>query len=163
MAEETALEIQPDVSDHSQPEAANHQYPEFSPEPVDKRPLIFGIIFAVAIILISVIVGVWLYFHPDTAEIIRDIMIIFLGISTFFILIFIIILIVMISYLILKTNDLIQLLDRAVRPLLTNIQETTGTVRGTTTFLSDYAARPVIATISSITAVKAMVRSLFRR
>jgi hypothetical protein len=167
MAEETISDIQPAKSEEPaldiQPEAVDRDYPEFSPEPIDKRPLIIGIVVATSILLISVIIGVWLFFHPVEAEIIRDIMIIFLGISMFFILVFLTVLIVMISYLVLKTNDLVQLLDREVRPLLYNIQETTGTVRGTTTFLSDYAVQPVIATISSVAAVRAVFRSLFRR
>jgi len=143
--------------------AASKQYPEFTPTPVDKRPLIIGIIIAVAIVLIAIVIAVYLFYHPVTAEIVRDIVIIFLGISSFFILICLIIMIVMLSYLILKTNDLVQLMDREVRPLLYNIQETTYTVRGTTTFLSDKAVQPVIATVSSIAAVKAIFRSLFRR
>jgi hypothetical protein len=140
-----------------------NRYPEFTPEPIDKRPLIIGIVIASAILLISIIVGVWLYLHPDVADVVRDIVIIYLGISAFFILIALVILIVMIGYLTLKTNDLVKLLDREVRPLLYNIQETTNTVRGTTTFLSDKAVQPVIATVSSIAAVKAIFRSLFRR
>ena len=139
------------------------QYPELTPTPVDKRPIIIGIIVAVSILLISIVAAVYLFYHPETAAIVRDIVIIFLGISTFFILICLVIMIVMLAYLILKTNDLVHLLDREVRPLLYDIQETTHTVRGTTTFLSDKAVQPVIATVSSIAAVKAIFRSLFRR
>ena len=47
--------------------------------------------------------------------------------------------------------------------VLYNIQETTNTVRGTTSFISDKAVQPVIATVSSIAAVKAIFKSLFRR
>jgi hypothetical protein len=140
-----------------------NKYPEFSPTPVDKRPLIIGIIVAASILLVSIIVAVWLFFNPVTAAIVRDIVIIFMGISSFFILIAVVVMIVMLIYLILKTNDLVQLLDREMRPLLYNIQETTNTLRGTTTFLSDKAVQPVIATVSSIAAVKAIFRSLFRR
>ena len=115
------------------------------------------------ILLISIVAAVYLFFHPETAAVARDIVIIFLGLSTFFILICMVIVIVMLAYLVLKTNDLVQLIDREIRPLLYNIQETTNTVRGTTTFISDKAAQPVIATVSSIAAVKAIFRSLFRR
>lgn len=139
------------------------RYPELTPEPVNYRPLIFGVIVAVSILIFSIVAAIWLYFHPATAEVIRDIVLIFLGISTFFILVFMVILIFMLSYVVLKTNDLIQLLNREVRPLLQNLQETTGTVRGTTTFISDYAAKPVISVVSSISAVKAAARSLFQR
>ena len=142
---------------------ADKRYPEFTPAPVDKRPLIIGIVVAASILLFSLALAVYLFFNPDVAEVVRDIVIIFLGISSFFILICLVIMIVMLTYLILKTNDLVQLLDREVRPLLYNIQETTNTVRGTTTFLGDKAVQPVIATVSSIAAVKAIFKSLFRR
>ncbi|MBN1220023.1 MAG: hypothetical protein JXM69_13940 [Anaerolineae bacterium] len=145
------------------PETVDNRYPEISPEPVDKRPLIWGIIFAVLLIAISLIVAIWLFRHPDKAVIVRDIVIIFLGLSTFFILILLFILIVMVAYLVLKTNDLMQLVNREIRPMLYNIQETTGTVRGTATFLSNHAAQPVIAVASSLAAVRAILRSLFRR
>ena len=165
MVEEITATPQQDVvgSEMVDDSDVSKQYPEFTPTPVDKRPLIIGSIVAVAILLISIVVAVYLFYHPETAEIVRDIVIIFLGISTFFILICLVIMIVMLAYLILKTNDLVHLLDREVRPLLYNIQETTNTVRGTTTFLGDKAVQPVIATVSSIAAVKAIFRSLFRR
>jgi len=118
---------------------------------------------AAAILLLSIAVAVYLFYNPATAGVVRDIVIIFLGLGTFLILICVIIMIVMLTYLILKTNDLVHLIDREVRPLLYNIQETTYTLRGTTTFLSDKAVQPVIATVSSIAAVKAIFRSLFRR
>ena len=142
---------------------STNKYPEISPTPIDKRPLIIGIIVAASLLLISILAAVWLFFHPATAEVVRDIVIIFLGMSSFFILICIVIMIVMLVYLILKTNDLVQLIDREIRPLLYNIQETTNTVRGTTSFISDKAVQPVIATVSSIAAVKAIFKSLFRR
>lgn len=181
MVEDTAAESRQDTIGNQQPYTdGNYQqnltgteivdynnpanrYPEFTPEPIDKRPLYIGIGVATAILLVSIIIGVWLFFNPVIAEIVRDIVIIYIGISSFFILIVLVILIVMVAYLTLKTNDLVQLLDREVRPLLYNIQETTNTVRGTTTFLSDKAVQPVIATVSSIAAVKAIFKSLFRR
>jgi hypothetical protein len=164
MANDTTVETQQNMigSEISDYNSAN-KYPEISPTPIDKRPLIIGIIVAVSILLLSIVIAVYLFFNPDTAEVIRDIVIIFLGISSFFILMCLVIMIVMLTYLILKTNDLVQLIDREVRPLLYNIQETTNTVRGTTSFISDKAVQPVIATVSSIAAVKAIFKSLFRR
>jgi hypothetical protein len=164
MAEDTTAATQQNIMGSEIVDYNNaNKYPEFSPTPVDKRPLIIGIAVAASILLISIIIAIWLFFHPDTAEIVRDIVIIFMGISSFFILIAVLIMIVMLAYLILKTNDLVQLVDREIRPLLYNIQETTNTVRGTTSFISNKAVQPVIATVSSIAAVKAIFRSLFRR
>jgi len=64
---------------------------------------------------------------------------------------------------VLKINDLIQLLQREIKPLLVNVQDTAMTVKGTTTFISDHAVQPVITTASTVSAVKAIFRSLFRR
>jgi hypothetical protein len=141
----------------------NNRYPEFSPTPVDKRPLIIGGIVAVVILVMIVLIGVYLFFNPATAQVVRDIVIIFLGLSSFLILIGLIILVMILLYLTLKINDLVQLFDREIKPLLHNIQQTSQTVRGTTTFISNKAAQPIIATVSSIAAVKAIFSSLFRR
>ncbi|HXV96957.1 MAG TPA: hypothetical protein VEC93_00935, partial [Anaerolineae bacterium] len=53
------------------------RWPELTPEPVDKRPLIYGIIAAVVIFLIFGGIGVWLFLNPATAVVLRDIFIIY--------------------------------------------------------------------------------------
>jgi hypothetical protein len=47
--------------------------------------------------------------------------------------------------------------------MLTKLQETMGTVRGTATFLSNHAVQPVINTASNVAAVRAIFRALFQR
>ncbi|MBN1994844.1 MAG: hypothetical protein JW953_19255 [Anaerolineae bacterium] len=138
------------------------KYPELSPEPTDKRPLIYGIIAAVIVILLFGGIGVGLFFWEHT-PLLRDIFIIYLGLGVFVIILLLIALIVIIAYLVIKVNDLVQLLDREIKPMLTKLQETTGTIRGTATFLSDRAVQPVITTVSTVSAIKAIFRSLFRR
>ncbi len=51
--------------------------------------------------------------------------------------------------LVLQLQNLIRLLQEELRPVLTSIQDTVGTVRGTTTIVSDYVVNPV-ARLASI-------------
>ncbi len=147
----------------SYPSQQSKNRPELSAEPVDKRPIIFGVIAAVVIILVFGGLGVWLFFYPAAAAVLRDIFIIYLGLGTFVIILLLIALVVVATYLVLKINDLIQLLQREIQPLLVSVQNTAATVKGTTTFISDHAVQPVIATASTISGVKAIFRSLFKR
>jgi hypothetical protein len=137
--------------------------PELSPKPVDKRPMIIGGVVAVAIVIIFVTLGILLFRYPEATAILRDIFIIFMGLGIFVIILLLIILIVITAYLVLKINDLVQLLDREIKPLLAKLQGTVNNVSGTTTFLTDQAVQPVISTVSSVAAARAIVRSLFRR
>jgi hypothetical protein len=137
--------------------------PELSAEPIDKQPIIIGVGVALGFLLISLALGWWLFLHPVAAAIIRDILIIYIGVGIFVVILLLIVLVVITSYLVIKVNDLVQLTDREIRPVLANIQESINTVRGTTVFLSDHAVQPVISTLSSVTAVKTIVRSLFQR
>ena len=137
--------------------------PELSAEPIDKQPIIIGAVVALGFLVLSLVLGWWLFTHPVAAAIIRDILIIYIGVGIFVVILLLIMLVVITSYLVIKVNDLVQLTDREIRPVLANISESINTVRGTTVFLSDHAVQPVISTLSSVTAVKTIVRSLFRR
>lgn len=137
--------------------------PELSAKPVDKRPIIFSIIGALVIIIVAAVFGWLLFSYPEATAILRDIFIIFLGLGVFLIIVLLILLVGIIFYLVLKVNDLVQLLDREIKPMLAKLQETLNTVRGTTTFISDHAVQPVITTVSTVSAVKAIFRALFRR
>ncbi|NJN95828.1 MAG: hypothetical protein HC875_17845 [Anaerolineales bacterium] len=152
----------PEISDSYYAEASNPR-PELSPEPIDKRPLIIGIVVAVVIIIIFGLLGWWLFTNPPAAAVLRDIFIIFLGLGAFLIILLLIALVVITVYLVLKINDLIQLLNREVRPVLSQLQSTMHTAQGTTNFLSEQAVKPVITTASAVAGVQAVFRSLFRR
>jgi len=142
---------------------ANNRWAELSPKPMDKRPLIYGGIFAVLVILIFVGLGVWLFLNPPVAAVLRDIFIIFLGLGAFLVILLLIALIVITVYLVLKINDLVQMLNREIKPMLAQVQSTLHTARGTTTFLSEQAVKPVITTASAVAGVRAVFRTLFRR
>jgi hypothetical protein len=137
--------------------------PELSVEPADKRPAIIGIIVALTIVLIFAGIGWWLFINPVATAILRDIFIIFMGLGMFLIILLLIVLVVATTYLVLKVNDLTQLLDREIRPILSKIQDTLQTAKGTTVFYSEHAVRPVITMAGYVAGVQAIFRSLFRR
>lgn len=144
--------------------------PEVSASVANRRPLFIGIGTAILIIILFVGGGWLLYIYPETASRLRDIVIIFIGIGSLLVILLLVALVVMTAYLVLKVNDLIQLvkeviimLNTDVKPVLSNVQETVGTVKGTTTFISDQAVQPVITTAAGVTAVRTIVRSLFKR
>ncbi len=168
MAEESVVPAReefllPETVEMGETEPASQRYPELSPEPIDKRPLIFGIIFAVVIVLIFVGIGVWLFLNPVATAILRDIFIIYLGLGAFVIILLLIALVVITAYLVIKVNDLVQLLNREIKPVLVKLQNTAGSVQGTTTFISDHAVQPIIATVSTFAAIRAIFRALFQR
>jgi hypothetical protein len=141
----------------------NNPRPELSPKPIDKRPIIYGIIFVLVLLLIFGGGGVWLFFNPPVAAVLRDISIIFLVLGGFIVILLLIVLVVITIYLVLKINDLIQLLNREIKPMLARLQSTVNTAHGTTTFLSEQAVKPVITTASAIAATRAIFRTLFQR
>ncbi|MCB0191563.1 MAG: hypothetical protein KDJ65_06420 [Anaerolineae bacterium] len=144
------------------PDAENPR-PELSAEPVNKKPLIIGIIVAVVLVLLFGGIGVLLFYNPAAAAVLRDIFIIFLGLGVFVVILLLVMLVVITAYLVLKVNDLTQLLDREIRPVLGKLQDTTTTIGGTATFISEKAVQPVISTASMAAGVSAIFRALFKR
>ena len=136
--------------------------PELSAEPIDKRPLIIGALVALGFFLLAIAIGVWLILNPQRAEVIRDIFIIYVGVGIFVLIPLLIVLIVIATYLILKVNDIANLLEREIKPMLSNMQTTINTIRGTSIFLSDEAVKPIINTSAYVAQVRAIVRALFR-
>jgi len=139
--------------------------PELSAKPADKRPIIYGVIAAVVVILFFLGPAGLLFWGmpPERVATLRDITIIYISIAALIVILLLVALVVITTYLVLKVRDLVQLLDREIKPVLNRMQETMLTVRGTATFLSDHAIEPVITTVSTVSAVKAIFRSLFRR
>lgn len=103
-----------------------------------QKKLIAGIVVAVIVLLALIVGGIYLLLQPttDTARI-RDIFIIVMAIETLLIGLVLVILIVQIA-------RLINLLQNEIKPILDSTNETVSTLRGTTAFLSDNLAEPVI-------------------
>jgi len=111
----------------------------------DQRAAVFfGILFVVIILalLIWAIIGLALA-EPTTTAKIRDIFIIFMALISLFIGFALIILIV-------QVTSLINLLQNEIKPILDATNETVHTLRGTTTFLSENIAEPVIKLNTSL-------------
>jgi hypothetical protein len=102
------------------------------------RKLVIGLVVSVVVFLALIILGIYALTLPttDTARV-RDIFIIFMALESLLLGFVLIILIIQIARL---TN----LLQNEIKPILESTNETVNTLRGTTTFLSDNLAQPVI-------------------
>ncbi len=145
------------------PKQFDNPRPELSPEPIDKRPLLIGGLVAIVLVAVFVGIGWWLFVNPAATAVLRDIFIIFMGLGIFVIILLLVMLIVITAYLVLKVNDLVQLLDREIKPMLTNLNTMLKTAQGTTTFISEQAVKPVISTVSAVAAARAIFQNLFQR
>ncbi len=67
---------------------------------------------------------------------------------------------VLLSILLWQLRNLSRMLEEEVRPLLDSANETVGTVRGTSVFLSDTVVSPVVDVISTITGLRRGLRAL---
>jgi hypothetical protein len=65
---------------------------------------------------------------------------------------------ILLAVLLFQLQSLIVLLRDEVQPILESINETTGTVRGTTTFVSDAVVTPLIQVSSYASAVRQTLR-----
>jgi hypothetical protein len=70
---------------------------------------------------------------------------------------------VLLGVLIVQVTRLIRMLRDEVMPILYSTQETLGTVRGTTTFVSDRVVQPVVKLSSYSAGVRQAVHVLFGR
>jgi hypothetical protein len=110
---------------------------------------IIGIVLIVVLVVASVLYG--LVSHPPFTAVLRDISIIVLAMVTA-------ITSILLAVLLFQLQSLIVLLRDEVQPILESINETTGTVRGTTTFVSDAVVTPLIQVSSYASAVRQTLR-----
>jgi len=115
---------------------------ESTPEPAtpagqDRRAQLLIIGGAILVLALLITAIVLMAKFPATTVVIRDIAIVFVAVTTFFIGIAMLVLIVQIQ-------ALIQVLQEEVRPLLASVNDTASTVRGTTEFVSDNLVSPLI-------------------
>ena len=97
-----------------------NKYPELSAEPQDQTVMIVAGIVAVLALLGFIGLTYLLYSYPVTTQILRDIVIIYLGFAVVLIMIILVALTAVLFYLALKVNDLVQLLNREIKPILIN-------------------------------------------
>jgi fructose-specific phosphotransferase system IIC component len=103
--------------------------------------LILGLIAGVVLAIIAMVN------HPESTENIRDIVIVFMAAEFLFIGLVLILLVIQMA-------RLTALIRHEVRPILESTNQTMGTIRGTTTFLSDNLVSPVIKANSALAAVR---------
>ena len=106
-----------------------------------------GIVFVVVVLIALALATVVMLRDPARTETIRDIVIIFLAAES---VVFGLVLVI----LIVQVARLSALIENELRPILESTNETLGTVRGTTQFLSRNMVEPVIRVNSTVAAVK---------
>lgn len=118
----------------------NQEQPPTTPQEEIRRQrkIMVGVIIFALIIIIGLIAAVYFLVQPttDTAKI-RDVFIIFMALES-------IILMLVMVIMIFQLAILINLLKNEVKPILETTNETVSTLRGTTKFVSDNVAEPII-------------------
>ncbi len=144
--------------------------PKFSAKPTSKGPIIAAVIAMVILLMLFIGVGIYLFIHPDIAAVLRDISLILLALGTLVIALLAMVLIIALVYLALKLNDLVELLQNQLMPLLDKANETAAiandtvrTVHSRVNVVTEEAVKPVISVVSTVAAAKAVSKSLFAR
>lgn len=116
-----------------------------------KAIAIVALVLLVATVTVSIVFG--LVTHPVLTARLRDISIIVLALVTGITSIFL-------AILLFQLQSLIVLLRDEIQPILESVNDTAGTVRGTTTFVSDAVVTPMIRVASYASGVQKTVRTL---
>lgn len=126
------------------------------PEPQHERNVLrtVGIVLAIlAILFVISAMGYGLITHPVFTSILRDMAIIVLAFITMITCVFL-------AILLFQLQSLIVILRDEIQPLLESVNDTAGTVRGTTTFVSDAVVTPMIQVASYASGVGQTIRSM---
>jgi hypothetical protein len=115
------------------------------------------IVGGVALLLIALIVGLYLLGgdHQAPLERLRDISLVFITIG-------IVLWIMLMAALVGAVVWLVLLLKDKIIPLLEELTATARRVHGTTNFVSEEVAKPVISTYSSFAGLRAMIKTVTR-
>ena len=108
---------------------------------------VLGVVFLLILIAGVVLAVIAMVQNPATTENIRDIVIIFMAIESLLIGLALIVLIIQLA-------RLTDLLVNDVKPILDSTNDTLGTIRGTTHFLSKNLVQPVVKVNSSFAAFR---------
>ena len=131
-------------------------------EPDTRREPLIPIGYVIAGAAVTLIVGalsvVLLVYlannYADTILVVRDIFIIALGIMSCFSGIVLILLLIAVI-------RLVNMLEFELKPILMKTNETLGTIRGTTVFMSENVVRPMTAASSYVAGIRRGVSTLF--
>jgi hypothetical protein len=115
------------------------------------------IIATVAMLIVSIIVGILFFFAPPNLRIaVRDILLIFLFLLTIFTMLMFLALAIAIFALLEQVNG-------RVMPLMDQTNRVINRVRGTTDFVGDEVVNPFIVASGKLARVRAMTRSALGR
>ena len=127
------------------------QVPDQPPAVWKQRLAIAGISLLVLLILAGIVLAILsMVRSPQQTQTIRDIVIIFMAVEALIVGMALIVLIIQLA-------RLTALIQNEVRPILDATNQTLSTLRGTTTFLSDNIANPVVKLNSSVAALMRFV------
>lgn len=134
---------------------------EYQAEKTDQREFIprlyitIGIIVALVLAVLFILGVVWVArTYPATVEALRDVMIIALALVSCIFGITLMLLFVMVV-------RLLNMLEFEIKPILEKTNETLGTVRGTTTFVSQNVVQPVTRASSYVAGFRKGIAVLF--
>ncbi len=123
--------------------------------PMRRWPPIGWILLGLAALALVVAFLVFLYMHPATAAVLRDILIIALALQ-------LILLAAVMIFLVYRLIHLVDWLQQEIQPILQRARETVDTAHGTSVFLSRRLARPTIEAASVAAGVAQALRTLIR-
>lgn len=130
-------------------------------EPIRREPLIplgyviAGVVVTMVVSVLFVILLVYLANnYAETILVVRDMFIIALGLMSCLSGIVLILLLIAVI-------RLVNMLEYELKPILLKTNETLGTIRGTTTFVSENVVRPMTTATSYIAGVRRGVATLF--
>jgi hypothetical protein len=120
-----------------------------------RKGWLWVILGGVAVLLIGLIVGLYLLGgdHQSPLERLRDISLVFITIG-------IVLFILLMAALVGAVVWLVLLLKDKIIPLLEELTATARRVHGTTNFVSEEVAKPVISTYSSFAGLRAMIKTV---
>jgi hypothetical protein len=133
-----------------------------TPEPTERRsylvPTIYIVIGVIVLLAVAVLFTVLLAYlannYADTILVIRDIFIIALGLMSC--LSGIVLILLLISII-----RLINMLEFELKPILLKTNDTLGTIRGTTVFMSENVVRPMATASSYVAGIRRGFSTLF--
>jgi len=115
------------------------------------RKALFAVV-AVVVVALIILGFVWMV-QAGATGVVRDVFIVLLAVVSLFIG-------VMMLALVYQVAALTRMLREEIKPLLENVQETVNTARGTTQFMSEHVARPMIHVAGTVAGVARVISLL---
>lgn len=112
------------------------------------------VVAAIVLLALIVLTIVFLFSNPPVALAVRNLLIIVVAIQ-------ILIVDIITIVLLLQVVKLLRYLITELVPVVNSLQETVGTVRGTTTFMSDTLVSPAIVAASKVAGIRGSLSAVF--